>query len=700
MKEEKFTLNVEGKEIIVEKKNLAEQANGSVFVRCEDTLVMVTAVMGETKEDLGFFPLKVEYEEKYYAAGKIKGSRFIKREGRPSDEAVCNARLIDRAIRPQFPEGFKAETQVIATILSWDGENDPDLLGLIGASLALSISDIPWGGPLSCLRVGRKDGEYIINPTYKEKEESDLNMVFAATLKGGKLLINMMEGDFEETEEKDVMEAYSKAEKALKEIVEFQEEIKKKIGKEKASFKPLSFPELDKEIKGLLEGKLEKALFQEDKIKRSEEMEKLKEEISSFIEEKYPEEKEKANYSFDLLDKETDRLIHENVIQSNKRADGRKLDKVRELECQTGLIPRAHGSGLFCRGRTKALSILTLGSPGESQLLEGMEIVGKKRFMHHYNFPPYSAGEAKPLRGPGRREIGHGSLVERALLPVVPEIEHFPYTIRIVTEILSSNGSTSMASVSSCSLALMDAGIPVKKPVAGIAMGLILDDKGEYKLLTDIQGPEDHHGDMDFKAAGTKQGITAIQMDVKIDGITGEIMEKTLEGAKKARMTILETMEKTLAKPRENLSPYAPKILIIEIKPEKIGNVIGPGGKIINEIIDETGAEIDIEDSGKVFVTAEKKEDAEKALERIKNLTREVQEGEVFQGEVTKIVDFGAFVRLFPGQEGLIHISKLAPGRVNKVRDVVNVGDKVPVKVLSVNEQGKIDLILLKDKNK
>ncbi len=699
MKEQKFTLNIEGKEIIVEKKDLAEQANGSIFVRCGDTLVMVTAVMGETKENLGFFPLKVEYEEKYYAAGKIKGSRFIKREGKPSDEAVCNARLIDRAIRPQFPEGFKAETQVIATVLSWDGENDPDLLGLIGASIALSISDIPWGGPLSCVRVGRKDGQYIINPTYEQKEENELDMVFAATMKEGKLLINMMEGDFEEVEEKAVMEAYSKAEKALKDIIEFQEELKKKIGKEKVSFEPPSFPDLEKEIKKLLEGKLEKAIFQKDKMLRSEDLNKLKEEISSFLEEKYPEDQEKMNYSIDLLDKETDRLIHENVIQSDKRADGRKLDQVRNLECQTGLVPRAHGSGLFCRGKTKSLSILTLGSPGESQLLEGMEIVGKKRFMHHYNFPPYSAGEAKPLRGPGRREIGHGSLAEKALRRIVPDSEQFPYTIRVVSEILSSNGSTSMASISSSSLALMDAGVPIKSPVAGIAMGLI-QDKENYKLLTDIQGPEDHHGDMDFKVAGTKKGVTAVQMDVKIEGITGEIMEKALEGAKKARLTILETMGKTIPSSRENLSPYAPQILTVDINPEKIGDVIGPGGKVINEIIDQTGAEIDIEDSGRVFITAEKKESAEKALERIKNITREVQKGEVFQGEVTKIMDFGAFVKLFPGQEGLIHISKLAPGRVNKVRDVVNVGDKVSVKVLSVNDQGKIDLILLKDKNK
>ncbi len=697
MKEEKFTLNAGGKEIIVEKKDLAEQANGSIFVRCGDTLVMVTAVMGETKEDLGFFPLKVEYEEKYYAAGKIKGSRFIKREGRPSDEAVCNARLIDRAIRPQFPKGFKAETQVIATILSWDGENDPDVLGLIGASLALSISDIPWGGPLSSVRIAKKDGEYIINPGYKEREENELDVVFTGTMKGGKLLINMIEGDFEQIDEKSVMEAYSKAEQTLKEMIEFQEELKKKIGKEKAAFEAPSFPELEKELKDLLGERLEKAVFQEDKAKRSENLKSLKEEVLSFVKEKYPEDKEKLTYSLDFLEEETDRLIHKNVLQLDKRADGRKLDQVREIECQTGLIPRAHGSGLFCRGITKGLSILTLGSPGESQLLEGMEIVGKKRFMHHYNFPPYSAGEAKPLRGPGRREIGHGTLVERALRPIIPEFETFPYTIRIVTEILSSNGSTSMASVSSSSLALMDAGVPVESPVAGIAIGLIQDNEENYKLLTDIQGPEDHHGDMDFKVAGTKKGITAIQMDVKIDGITAEIIEKTLEEAKKARIGILEKIEKTLPQSREKLSPYAPKILTIEINPEKIGSVIGPGGKTINGIIDDTGAEIDIEDSGRIFVTAEKEEAAQKALETIKNITREVEKGETFEGEVTKITDFGAFVRIFPGQEGLVHISKLAKGRVNKVRDVVNTGDKVSVKVLSVDDQGKIDLLLLKN---
>jgi len=694
----KFNLKLGEKNLEVEIRNLAEQANGSVLVHYGDTMILATAVMSkEDRENLGFFPLTVEYREKYYAAGKIKGSRYIKREGRPSDEAVCNSRLIDRTIRPRFPESLSREVQVITTVLSWDAENDPDVIGLIAASLALLISDIPWQGPVGAVRVCRKDGKFILNPTYEERENTDLDLVLTAVLKDGEFLINMIEGGFGEVEEKIVLEAVSFAEKQLKEIIDFQEKIRGKKGKEKVVLEPpVKETDLEEEIKEFLGDRLEKAFFQKDKKQRTEETDKLIKELCSFIEEKYSQQ-EKTKYAQDFIDREINRLLHENILKYNKRPDGRKLDEVRELYCEAGLLPRTHGSGLFCRGRTKALSILTLGSPSDQQLVEGMEIVGKKRFMHHYNFPPYSVGEVRPLRGPGRREIGHGMLAEKALLSLIPGFDEFPYTIRVVSEMLSSNGSTSMASISSSSLALMDAGVPIKSPAAGIAIGLIQDEKTkEYKVLTDIQGPEDHYGDMDFKVAGTKKGITAIQMDVKIAGITREIIEEALSRAKKARAKILDSIEKVLSKPRSQLSPYAPRILIIQIKPDKIREVIGPGGKVINEIIEKTGAAIDIEDSGLIYVTSEKEEAAKKAVEWIKNITREVEVGETFQGKVVRILDFGAFVEILPGQDGLIHISKLSSRRVEKVEDVVKVGDIVSVKVISVDEQGRINLSLLK----
>jgi len=694
----KFNLKLGEKNLEVEIRNLAEQANGSVLVHYGDTMILATAVMSkEDRENLGFFPLTVEYREKYYAAGKIKGSRYIKREGRPSDEAVCNSRLIDRTIRPRFPESLLREVQVITTVLSWDAENDPDVIGLIAASLALLISDIPWQGPVGAVRVCRKDGKFILNPTYEERENTDLDLVLTAVLKDGEFLINMIEGGFGEVEEKTVLEAVSFAGKQLKEIIDFQEKIRGKKGKEKIVLEPpVEETDLEGEIKEFLGDRLEKAFFQKDKKQRTEETDKLIKELCSFIEEKYPQQ-EKTKYAQDFVDREINRLLHENILKYNKRPDGRKLDEVRKLYCEAGLLPRTHGSGLFCRGKTKALSILTLGSPSDQQLVEGMEIVGKKRFMHHYNFPPYSVGEVRPLRGPGRREIGHGMLAEKALLSLIPGFDEFPYTIRVVSEMLSSNGSTSMASISSSSLALMDAGVPIKSPAAGIAIGLIQDEKTkEYKVLTDIQGPEDHYGDMDFKVAGTKKGITAIQMDVKIAGITREIIEEALSRAKKARAKILDSIEKVLSKPRSQLSPYAPRILIIQIKPDKIREVIGPGGKVINEIIEKTGAAIDIEDSGLIYVTSEKEEAAKKAVEWIKNITREVEVGETFQGKVVRILDFGAFVEILPGQDGLIHISKLSSRRVEKVEDVVKVGDIVSVKVISVDEQGRINLSLLK----
>jgi polyribonucleotide nucleotidyltransferase len=701
----KFKITLGGKELLIEIKKLAEQANADVLVRMGETMVLTTCVMsGHEREDLNFFPLTVEYEERYYAAGKIRGPRYIKRETRPSDEAICNARLIDRAIRPLFPKDFKREVQVIATILSWDGENDPDILGLISASLALTISDIPWSGPIGAVRVSRVENKFILNPDYATREKSPMDFILAGTEKNGEIIVNMIDGSFEEVGEGVILEAFDFAQKYLKDLIDFQKKIREEVGKEKISFElPPRDLELEKEIKEFLGDRLEKAIYQKKKEERMEEVAKLKEDLIYFIEGKYPGQ-EKTRYARDFFEKEIRRIVHENVLTREKRPDGRALDEMREIYCEAGLLPRTHGSGLFCRGQTKALSILTLGGPRDVQLLEGMEIVGEKHFMHHYNFPPYSVGEVRPIRGPARRDIGHGMLVERALLPLIPSFEEFPYTIRIVSEILSSNGSTSMASVSSSSLALMDAGIKIKKPAAGIAIGLMtkegLDLSSEnknlpdYKLLTDIQGPEDHHGDMDFKVAGTRKGVTAIQMDVKIEGITREIFKKALEQAKKARFQILEKMEKTLPQPRPELSPYAPRVLTLQINPDKIRDVIGPGGRVIKEIIEKYEVSIDIQPSGLIYVTSEKEEAAKKAISWIKNITREIKVGEIFQGKVKKILDFGAFVEILPGQEGLLHISQLAPVRVRRVEDVIKVGDIIPVKVISIDEQGRINLSL------
>ena len=697
---EKFKLEIGGREVIAEFQNLAERANGSCFLRYGDTLVLATAVMPEREaKGMGFFPLTVEYEERYYAAGKIRGPRYIKRESRPSDEAICNARLIDRAVRPLFPKNLNREVQIVNTILSWDGQNDPDILGLMASSLALITSNVPWSGPVAAARIGYVDNTLILNPTYEERGKSQMDLILAGVEEGDKLLINMIEGSLEELEEGLVMQALNFASPHLKKLLDFQREISKKITKEKIALPATAADlELEKEVKEFLTDRLETALYRRDGIEQMEEVDALREELIYFIEEKYPGTG-KAGCAQGFLENEIDKLVHQKIINEGKRPDNRKLDELRHLDCQAGLLPRTHGSGLFCRGQTRSLSILTLGAPGDQQLLEGMETVGKKRFMHHYNFPPYSVGEVKPMRGPGRRDIGHGMLAEKSLLPLIPSVEEFPYTIRVVSEILSSNGSTSMASVSSSSLALMDAGVPIKRPAAGIALGLISDGRGDYKILTDIQGPEDHHGDMDFKIAGTEKGITAIQMDVKIRGITEKILREVLEQGEKARLEILNEITKVLAKPRPELSPFAPRILTLQINPEKIREVIGPGGRVIHEIMGECQVSIDIEETGKIFITAEKEEAAEKAVAWIKNITREVKIGEIFQGKVKRILDFGAFAEILPGQEGLIHISQLAPFRVNKVEDIVKIGDVVPVKVISIDEQGRINLSLKQAKS-
>jgi polyribonucleotide nucleotidyltransferase len=683
-----YKIKIGEREMIFNVSNLAEQASGSSFLKYGDTVVLSTVcVSSYEKEQIEFFPLTVEYEEKYYAAGKIKGPRFIKRETRPSDEAICNARMVDRAIRPLFPKELNREVQVINTVLSWDGENDPDILALLATSFSILISEIPWKGPVGAVRVAKIGEKFIINPTYKEKEESEMDVVFSGVKRNGEILVNMIEGDFLEVDEKTILRAFDFAKTEIEKLINFQEKIAKEIAKKKI---PLKIEEKDvffeEELRKFLKGKLKEALFQKEK---NEKLSQLKKEFLEFVNQNFPE---KTFSALRFLEKEIENTLAKEIIENGNRPDGRKIDEMRKISCQVSVLPRTHGSAVFCRGQTKSLSILTLGAPGDVQLLEGMEISGKKRFMHHYNFPPYSVGEIAPLKGPGRREIGHGMLVERALLPIIPDFEQFPYTIRIVSEILSSNGSTSMASACSSSLALMDAGVPIKRPVAGIALGLVTNEKGDYRILTDIQGPEDHYGDMDFKVAGTEKGVTAIQMDLKIDGISKKIFQEALERGKEARLKILKIMKEILPAPRETLSPFAPKILTIQINPEKIRDVIGPGGRMINEIISETGVSIDIEESGKIFVTAENEEAAKKAISWIKNITREVKVGEVFQGKVKRILSFGALIEILPGQDGLLHISRLKKYKGLKLK----VGDIIPVKVISIDNLGRINLALIK----
>jgi len=694
MKSELFKLDLDGKTLEVEINNLAERTNGSVWAKLGNTIIMATAVMARREIEGGdFFPLTVTYEEKYYAVGKILGSRFLKRESKPSERAILNSRLIDRAIRPLFPDNFKREVQIIATCISWDKENDPAALGLFATSLALLISDIPWNGPVAPIRIGKRNGELVAFPQKEDREKFDLFFSSLRSESKKEILVNMIEGEFDEAREEEIDRAIEKTKPLQEKLLAFQEEIAEKAGKEKISLEEKEKDEeLEKEIKRFIEGRLEKSLVDFDNFK---------EELKEHLKNTYEETEQKVSPGLGILEREGEKAIHEMVIGRNLRIDGRKLDQVREIECRAGLFERVHGSGLFCRGQTRVLSFLTLGSPGEQKIMEEMEVEGKKRFMHHYNFPPSCVGETGAMRGPGRREIGHGMLAEKALKQVIPDAQTFPYTIRLVSEVLCSNGSSSMASTCAACLAMMDGGIPIKKPVSGIAMGLMMEmdadkssEEKKYKILTDVQGQEDHYGDMDLKVAGTKDGINALQMDLKVKGVTGKIIKEALEQSEKARLEILEKMIAVLPEPRKQLSPYAPRIYIIKINPEKIGEVIGPGGKIINEIIDACNVSIDIEETGEIFVTAEKEESAQKALEWINNITREVVVGEIFQGKVKRILDFGAFVEILPGQEGLVHISQLSERRVNKVGDVVKIGDIIPVKVVSIDEQGRINLSL------
>lgn len=696
MEQKKWSLQVGGRILEIETGLLAGQANGAVTARYGDTVVLATAVMSKSASRIsGYFPLMVDFEERYYAAGKIKGSRFIKREGRPSDDAILSGRAVDRTIRPLFNSRMRNDVQVVCTVLSYDGENDPDVVAIIAASAALSISNIPWNGPVSAVRVGKVGQELILNPVNGELTDGSLDLLVSGTQDK----INMIECASKEVPESEMIEAIKFAHEAIGKISEFVGQIQKEIGKEKSEPALVKgTQDFEGKIKEMLlsEG-LAEALYDKNKQVIEEKTKAINEKISAFIKETYPNEVDKLKEIADIVSEEvSDEIVHQNILEKEMRPDGRKLDEIRHIECKVGILPRTHGTGLFTRGETQALTVTTLGAPGAEQIIDTMEVDTKKRYIHYYNFPPYSVGEVRPMRGPGRREIGHGALAEKALVPVLPSKEEFPYTILLMSETLSSNGSSSMASTCGSTLSLMNAGVPIKRPVSGIAMGIIVDQKDnqKFKVLTDIQGLEDHYGDMDFKAAGTTEGITALQMDVKLDGVTIPMLEAVLIQSQKNRMEIMKKITDTISVPNPEMSQYAPRIIVMHINPDKIRNVIGTGGKVINEIIDETGVEIDIEDDGSVFITSVDKQSAEKAQEWINNLTREVKAGEIFQAKVVKIMAFGAFVELLPGQDGLIHVSEIADKRVENVEDYLKVGQIVPVRVKTIDDQGKISLTM------
>lgn len=692
MQQKKWFLQIGGRVLEIETGTLAKQANGSVTVRYGDTVVLATATMSKGASRVnGYFPLMVDYEERYYAAGKIKGSRFIKREGRPSDDAILNGRVVDRTIRPLFNSRMRNDVQVVVTVLSIDGENDPSIVGMIAASAALTISNIPWNGPIGAVRVGKVNNEFILNPVNGDLTDGDMDLLIAGTSEK----INMIEAGMKEVPEEDVIKAFAFGHEAIKKITALIEEMAREVGVEKATPALLAgTPEFEAEIKELyLKENLGEVLYDKNKQVIEGRVKEIKEKINSYIKEKYPEDAAKLEeIAEQVFEEASDDIVHQNILEKEQRPDGRKLDEVRHISCLVGLLPRTHGSAVFTRGETQALTVTTLGSPGDEQVIDTMEVDLKKRYIHHYNFPPYSVGEVRPMRGPGRREIGHGALAERALLPVIPYKEDFPYTILLVSEILESNGSSSMASTCGSTLSLMDAGVPILRPVSGIAMGIIVGKDNKFKVLSDIQGLEDHYGDMDFKAAGTVNGITALQMDVKVDGITVEMLEAVLLQSRINRGQIREIMLSTLPSPRENMSQYAPRIITMHINPAKIRNVIGTGGKIINEIIDETGVQIDIEDDGSIFITSVDEASALKAQQWIDNLTHEVKVNEIFNAKVTRLMAFGAFAEILPGQEGLIHISEFSDKRVEKVDDIVKVGDIIPVKVKQIDDQGRINL--------
>lgn len=680
-----YSIELGGRTLTMEIGKIAKQANGAVLVRYGDTAVVVAATGTKTpREGVDFFPLTVDFEEKMYAVGKIPGG-FIKREGRPAETAILTSRLIDRPIRPMFPEGYHNDVQIVATAVSVDPDNAPDIPAMIGASCALSISDIPFEGPIAGVRVGMIDGQYIINPTIEQAKVSRLNLAVAGT----KDAILMVEAGAKEISEDEMLDAIWFGHEEIKKLVEWQEKIMAEVGKPKMEVPVYEPPaELAAEIEAYGAEQLKAALMDANKLEREENVARIKAEIADAFMEKYPDNAKDVAY---ITQKLVKKIVRRTISVDKIRPDGRALDEVRPVTCEVGLLARPHGSALFTRGQTQILNVLALAPLSEAQTLDGLGVELHKRYIHHYNFPSYSVGETKPLRSPGRREIGHGALAERALLPVIPSEEEFPYAIRLVSETLESNGSSSMGSVCASTLSLMDAGVPIKAPVAGVAMGLVKD--GDYfTILTDIQGLEDALGDMDFKVAGTKNGITAIQMDIKIDGINKEIFKQALAQAKRGREHIMGIMLDCIAEPRKELSKYAPKITTIHVDPEKISKIIGPGGKTIKKIVEETGAKIDIEEDGRVYIAAVNSEEAAKAIDMINGITAEAEVGKVYTGKVTRLMAFGAFVEILPGKEGLVHISQLSTERVNKVEDVVSVGDEIVVKVTEIDQKGRINL--------
>ncbi|MEK7480972.1 MAG: polyribonucleotide nucleotidyltransferase [Patescibacteria group bacterium] len=695
MERKTFETTLRDKRFVVEFTPLTTQTNSSVLVSCGETTVLANVVMGgNARENIDHFPLTVDYEEKFYAAGRILGSRFLRREGRPSEEAILVSRLIDRALRPLFDNRLRRETQVTALALSIDEKNDPDVVALLATSLALLTSDVPWNGPVSAVRIGNKGNTRLINPTYDERKESDYDIVAAGTHEH----INMMEGDAAQTSEEELCKALQEAQEVINQLNDFQNKVARAHGKEKQQ---IVFEEPSGNLRHFFDQqirpRLADAVFVPTKTHRETEIGVVRKEWTTAAFEREPTMS--PPLVDHLFEEALNEIVHAALIDEGKRPDGRKADELRPLMAETGFLPRTHGSGVFFRGDTHILSVVTLGAPGDELLIEGMEVRMKKHFIHHYNFPPFSVGETGRMGAPGRREIGHGALAERALRRVIPERDVFPYTIRVVSETLSSNGSSSMGSVCASTLALMDAGVPISDPVAGIAMGVMIEAQSsklkaqKYTILTDIQGPEDHYGDMDFKVAGTRKGVTAVQMDVKIEGVSVNLLREAFAQAKKARLQILEVMVAAIAEPRKELSLYAPRVLSLTIPVDKIREVVGPGGKVINEIIAQTGAEVDIEQTGKIYITGPTKKAAEQALARIEEITHEYEVGETFEnGRVTRIFGFGAMVEFAPGQEGLVHISELAPFRVNVVEDVVETGDVVPVKIVGIDEQGRINL--------
>lgn len=687
---ESFTMELGNRPLTFEIGEVAKQANGSVLVRYGETVVLVTATMSKTpRPDIDFFPLLVDYEERMYSIGKIPGG-WGRREGRPSEQAILAGRLIDRPLRPLFPDGFRQDVQIVATVLSVEKSNSPVICGMIGASLALHISDIPFQGPVGAVKVGRINNQFVINPTQEQEELSDLDLTVAGTANA----VMMVEAGANEVDEEIILEAIMFAHDEIKKICAIQEEIRAKIGKEKAVVQVfLPDPEVKSWVEEFATDKLTEVLQVADKLTRQDFLDQVYEQtniefLAQFGEEKFAEYEKTIGA---VLDDLTRNIVRTQIIEKNIRIDGRKPDEIRPISSRVGILPRAHGSGLFTRGQTQVLTSCTLGLKSDEQLMDNLTEDDRKRYIHHYNFPAYSVGEVRPMRSPGRREIGHGVLAERALLPVIPDESEFPYTLRLVSEVLESNGSSSQASVCGSTLALMDAGVPIKKPVAGIAMGLVKNGD-KIAILTDILGMEDALGDMDFKVAGTRDGITALQMDIKIDGVDREILRQALAQAKAGRLFILEKMAEAIDQPRKDISPYAPRIITLEIPVDKIRDVIGPGGKTIRKIIDETGVSIDIEEDGRVYIASVDGEGGQKALKLIESLTKEVEIGESYLGTVKRVMKFGAFVEVLPGKEGLVHISQLSHDRVNKVEDVVNIGDEILVKVTDIDRQGRINL--------